>query len=114
VLGGAGAFERVVAVLLCLFGALALARGSLLGLSSGGLRGGLGGDRGLGARDRVLRASLGVLGERLGVALAGFGAACSLAGGLLGRLRPGGGRERCLGGFVSLEPFAAGGRLELA
>ena len=73
VFGGAGAFERVVAVLLGLLGTRQVARGSVLGLRGGGLGGGLGGDGGLRARDRVLGATLGVFGDRLCVALSGFG-----------------------------------------
>ncbi len=49
-LAGAGALQRVIAVLFGLSGPLALARCLPLGLSSGRLRGGLRGDRGRTAR----------------------------------------------------------------
>lgn len=113
VFGDACALERVVALLLSPLGALALARGSLGGLPAGGLRGRLGGDGGLRAGDRVLRATLGVLSERLRVALSRFGIARAVTGCLFGRLCLRRGRQRSLGGVISLEAVAAGGRLEL-
>jgi hypothetical protein len=112
-LGGARTLERVIAMLLSLLRARQLACGSLLGLPGGGLSGRLRGDGSVRADDRVLRATLGILGKRLGGALSRLGVRGSLERSVLRLLRLRRGRQRCLGGLIGLEPLAAGGRLEL-
>jgi hypothetical protein len=113
VFGVACALQRAVAVLLGVLGACELARGPLLGSPCGALGCGLGGDSGLAARNRVLRAVLGVLGERLGVSLAPLGVPRPFTRGLFCRLRLCCGRECRLGRFVGLQSLAAGTRLLL-
>jgi len=102
VLSGACALQGAVA-----------ARLGLLGAFPGGAGRVLGGERGLGAGVGVKRTALRVLGGCLGVSLPSLSDARALARGLLCLLCPCGGRERCLSGLLSREPFAAGGRLLL-
>jgi len=111
--GATRALQSAVAVLLGLLGARQLARRSLIGLPRDALSGGLRGHGGLRADKRVLAAPLGVLGRRLGVSLPRLGAARSLARGSFCLLRSRGRRDRYVGRFVGLEPFASGGRLKL-